>query len=157
MLLAVPLVPADAAPVLGGYAISYAQAEGASPLAASRMTTFATSGSLAIAAASQGPGTATNAASQSGAWLDRIAITSAASRGIVVGSALSVFAINQTVTGAAGTTAHVSYTFGIDGSFAPGAASHYPPPAFAPPQNLTFYLLAYPGRATSMTVATDGG
>lgn len=116
---------------------------------------FATDGRIIVDGGDQGPGARNTVRSQSGAWLNRIEITSDATRGIVLGSALSSFAINQTVTGAVGSTAHLSYTFGIDGTFYPGPPSHYPPVGFATPQNLTFYLLAYRGTAYGETVRTD--
>jgi hypothetical protein len=59
------------------------------------------------------------------------------------------------VTGAPGTSPTISYTFGIDGSFAPGAAAYYPPPGSAPAQTLNFFLLAYAGTSYGFSKLTD--
>ena len=155
-LLSLPMSPALAAgPIVGGFAFNYVDADYGGPIAPATTFNIATNGSVVAAGANRGPGASNSVASQSGAWLNRIAIASDATRGFVYGSALSTFAINQTVTGTPGSIAHVSYTFGIDGSFAPGPSSHYLPPSVVPPQNSSFYLLAYAGSAISLSDRTD--
>jgi hypothetical protein len=153
-----PMAAAHAAePVLGGYALSYADADFANAPAATTQSIFSADGAQISSTADQGAGARTSSKSQSGAWLNKLDITSNANdpRSIVIGSGLSFFAVNQKLTGAAGSTPFISYTFGIDGVFTPGNNAHYPPAGFAPAQNLTFYLLAYSGRALSNTVVTD--
>jgi hypothetical protein len=140
----------SAAPVVGGYAYSYADADragGASPTAARNVVT---DGSIATSTANQSAGARTSTRSQTGAWLNRIEITSTATDppSIVFGNALSLFAINQKVTGAPGSRPLISYTFGLDGSFTPGPAGTYPS-QFLGPQALNFGIVAYRGRALS--------
>jgi hypothetical protein len=105
--------------------------------------------------ATLGPGTANSIRSQSDAWVNKLEIQSTATQGLVYGTGLSFWALNQTVLGAPGQTVSISYTFGVDGSFAPGPGGTYLPPQFVPPQGLNFYFLAYRGRAEALTVETD--
>lgn len=148
---------ATAGPVVGGYALGYADADFATAPPGTSDGVYSADGALISATADQGPGARTAAKSQSEAWRNRIDINSAATdpRSIVVGSALSFFAVNQKLTGAPGAGATISYTFGFDGAFAPGDNQRYPPQQFAPLQNLTVFFLAYRGTALSNTVVTD--
>ncbi len=143
--------------VLGGYALAYADADYAFQPPGTSDGRYSASGDLIAASADQGPGARTQSQSESGAWRNRLDIASTATdpRSIVIGSALSFFAVNQVLTGDAGARPTVSYTFDIDGVFTPGNNLHYPGIQFAPAQNLTFFLLAYSGRAISNSVVTD--
>jgi hypothetical protein len=156
-LSAVISTGASAAPILGGYAVTYADADFANAPPGTSNGVYSANGALISATADQGPGARTSVKSQSDAWVNRIDINSAATdtRAIVIGSAMSLFAVNQRLTGDPGSTATISYTIGIDGSFAPGNNLHYPPPQFAAAQNFIYYLLPYSGRALSTTVVTD--
>ncbi len=146
---------AAAPPVLGSYAFNYVDADYGGPTAPAQTFNIGLDSNVVAAGADQGAGARNAIRAQSDAWLNRVEIVSDASRGLVYGSALSFFAINQTVTGAPGSIAHISYTFGVDGTFFPGPAAHYLPPSVAPPQNLTFYLLAYRGTAFGTSIGTD--
>jgi hypothetical protein len=145
---------AEAAAVVGGYAYAYADADRSGGAAPTFNRRVATRGNEISASASQGSGAQTSSRSQSGAWSNRIEVTSTATdpQSIVFGNAASLFAINQRITGAPGSRPVVSYTFGIDGSFAPGPVSTYPEPQFLAPQNLSFFLVAYRGRALGTRV-----
>ena len=149
MMLASPVL---AAPVVGGFGISYLNT-GAPPDRLERQ--MRADNSLITAGATLGPGTANSIRSQSDAWVNKLEIQSTASQGFVYGGGLSFWALNQTVEGQPGQMARISYKFGVDGSFTPGPAGQYLPPQFVPPQNLTFYFLAYKGRAEGLSVQTD--
>ena len=143
------------ASLTGGFAFSYIDADYGGPVAPSSEFNISTAGDLLTAGGNQGPGASNSIRSQTAPWLNRIEIISDATRGFVYGSGQSIFAINQTVTGTPGEIAHISYTFGIDGSFTPGDPAHYLPANVVPPQNLGFYLLAYRGVASGFSDVTD--
>jgi hypothetical protein len=152
-LLASPAVAAG--PIIGTVAGSYVDSDDTGPGAAADIVLFATDNSVAAVTASQGPGATISAKAQSGAWLNRLAVTSDITKGWGAGGAVTQFAINQSVTGAPGSMAHISYAFSMDGSFVLGPDEHYIPPAFFPKQYVQFYTGAYAGTAYSVTEQTD--
>jgi hypothetical protein len=149
-----PIDATTAAPLNVGFAVAYSRNGGAPVFE----TKFYTDGSGASASASLGPGANISSRSQTAPWISRIGVFGDSAQGIQYGSALSVFAINNMVTGAPGATARVTYSFGFDGLFNPGDPRHYPVPdanANIPPQNFAFYLAAYLGEVQNAAVVED--
>ncbi len=144
---------AAATPIIGGYALTYADSDPHDATPGEFHRNYVFDNSVQSATSSSGtPANSVSTQSQSDAWLTRLAVQSNLQQGLMVGGGISMFAINQRVTGDPG-NATVSYTFHIDGSFAPGPAANYP--SAAGTQGMNFYLLAYHGQALGLSVAHD--
>ncbi|MBS0482400.1 MAG: hypothetical protein JSR96_09660 [Proteobacteria bacterium] len=144
---------AYAGPVVGGYTFTGANATPGTPSAFTFNRNVTFDGTLASSSASQGTGTSTAAQSQSNVWVNRLAVQSDSTVGAVIGGGVSMFAVNQRITGDPG-LATISYTFALDGSFSPGSDSHLPS-QFTGQQSLFFYLLAYSGQAVGLSQGYD--
>lgn len=149
-VLAVVPAPAGASELIGGYAISYATGYPYDPTMEDSEYTTSTN---VVSASAGSTGYSTAAKSATTPWVNKIETTSdmsavtPSSTGISYAAALSLYAVNMTVTGP-GTTANLSFDFSVDGSFTPG-----PNNVFAPTetkQNLAIYLVAYYGTAESI-------
>lgn len=134
------------AELIGGYSITYAK--GPPYDAAATTSEYTTSTNLVSSHAEGGPGFSVSAQSQTTAWTNRIKttsdLTSPIAGGFAVAAALSLYAINQVVTGP-GATATISYEFNVDGSFAPGPDEWFAPTVTR--QNMSAFLVGYYGTA----------
>lgn len=139
--------PASAygAELIGGYAITYAKG---APYDAGEESSQYTESTNVVSTQSGVAGFTTSARSQTSAWNNKIETTSDLSSppagGIAYAAALSLYAVNQIVSGP-GATVNVSYQFNVDGSFAPGPPDVFPP--ISTPQSLGIYLVGYYGTA----------
>jgi hypothetical protein len=152
-LLATPAFASDT--ISASFVASYLDPDKEGPTAALLQRETTVGGDVLAVSGNLGAGTGNSVKAQSSPWLNRIDITSDASAGFVYGAATSFWAVNQKVTGDAGSTATLTYNFKLTGNFAPGPANQYLPAGVVAPQNLTYYFLAYQGIAESVTAGSD--
>lgn len=153
LMLAAPTLAANG--ISGGFAYSYLDPDKGGPIAPTTQFNIVEGNALVTAGGNAGAGTGNAVKSQSRAWVNKLEITSDAAQGFVFGSGTSVTTINQKVTGSGDTPVRIQYSVGVDGSYTPGPAANYLPPQFAPPQNVTYYFLAYKGVAFGLSKQTD--
>ncbi len=99
----------------------------------------------------------TDVRTQSVAWQTRAEILSTATGvGAQVGAiAYSGMSINQVVEGAPGTTARITYSFRLDGSFTPGPAASAT--ALGAPQSVQGFIAAYRGQSLGRQYVSGSG
>jgi hypothetical protein len=147
--------PSFAAPISGGFTGGHVDPDGNGPLGQQVNNRFVNNSTTLAAGVDLGAGANFRSKIRSGAFVNKLSVSASANPGFVFGSALSFFAVNQTVSGPAGTPVRVRYDFLVDGQFTPGPSSHYFSPGNALPQSFNFLMLAYAGSALSLNVLSD--
>lgn len=152
---AAPMAVPDGQPVVGSYAITYAAAPvpGGGFTASGPSRVFQPSGLQADSASTASAGSGTTARALGTAWTSKAEIASVSDEGAQIALIYAGSFINQTLVGAPGESATLTYQYRLDGSFTLGPQGRMALPVG---QQMFAYLLAYRGHFLGYEVVTSG-